>query len=74
MSAKQKKQKKLNDLDANDCRWPIGDPRQDDFHFCAAPKELGRPYCAHHCALSFDNTKLNRRSEPRPLLPIRQAA
>ena len=29
----------------NDCRWPIGDPKHPDFHFCGAPKLPGRPYC-----------------------------
>ena len=30
--SKALKQKTLNDLEANDCRWPIGDPRHPDFH------------------------------------------
>ncbi len=35
------------------CRWPIGDPREDDFRFCGvATADLAakRPYCfIHHC-------------------------
>ncbi|MBB4200856.1 hypothetical protein CCR94_16100 [Rhodoblastus sphagnicola] len=36
----------LNDLTATSCRWPIGDPRSEDFGFCGAPKAIGdQPYC-----------------------------
>lgn len=35
------------------CKWPIGDPRKPDFHFCEAPALEGKPYCAQHCALAF---------------------
>ena len=30
------------------CRWPIGDPRQADFHFCGKPKRAGQSYCQEH--------------------------
>lgn len=52
--------KTLNDLQAHDCRWPIGDPRHAGFHFCGAPQATGRPYCEHHWSMSFDAAK------PRP--------
>jgi len=32
----------------NDCRWPIGDPTPDDFHFCGQSCGPGKSYCAHH--------------------------
>ena len=35
------------------CAWPIGDPGEEDFHFCAARAEPGRPYCAKHCAIAY---------------------
>ena len=53
MSKKVGKLKTLETLEAHECRWPIGDPRQEGFHFCGAPKTLGRPYCAHHWEMSF---------------------
>lgn len=31
------------------CRWPIGDPRERDFHFCGNAPRAGSPYCAGHC-------------------------
>lgn len=39
------------DLTNGTCRWPIGTPGTEAFHFCGAPGanlEAGRPYCAHH--------------------------
>jgi GcrA cell cycle regulator len=32
------------------CRWPIGDPTHDDFHYCCRPALIGSPYCEHHRA------------------------
>lgn len=32
-----------------ECVWPIGDPRDPDFHFCGAEtKEYNGSYCAEH--------------------------
>ncbi len=67
------KTKTLADLEADDCRWPIGDPRQAGFHFCGAQKEEGRPYCVAHWAISFVPSR-SRHQPPAPPLPIRQAA
>jgi GcrA cell cycle regulator len=53
MSKIAKTIKTVATLEANDCRWPIGDPRHADFHFCGAQKSAGRPYCEHHWHLSF---------------------
>jgi len=53
MSEKKNKYKTLLELEAGDCRWPVGDPRHDGFHFCGAPQVLGRPYCITHWPLSF---------------------
>jgi hypothetical protein len=71
--AKVKAVKTVANIEAGECRWPFGDPRHDDFHFCAAAQVPGRPYCAAHAALSFEAAK-SKSSTPRPLLPIRQAA
>ena len=37
----------------NECRWPIGDPREAGFHFCGERQADGRPYCAQHWAMAF---------------------
>lgn len=45
--------KSIVDLSAHTCRWPIGDPREPDFHFCGAPALPGKPYCAEHAAIAY---------------------
>ena len=40
-------------LKPNQCRWPIGDPDSEDFHFCGAPVFVGKPYCYEHCKQAY---------------------
>jgi GcrA cell cycle regulator len=47
------KPKTLLELENYDCRWPIGDPKQPNFHFCGGPNLPGRPYCEHHWRMAF---------------------
>ncbi len=35
------------------CLWPIGDPGDQDFHFCGEPAVAGKPYCGEHCARAY---------------------
>ena len=35
------------------CKWPQGDPGDEDFHFCGAPAVEGKPYCPDHCARAY---------------------
>jgi GcrA cell cycle regulator len=37
------------DLEPGDCRWPIGDPRESEFHFCGGKALPGLSYCEGHC-------------------------
>jgi len=46
----------IMDLKLNTCRWPIGDPTDEDFHFCGATTVVGKPYCAEHCAMAFSGS------------------
>lgn len=43
----------LTDLSAATCRWPIGDPKHEDFRFCGKPVAAGKPYCGEHCAVAY---------------------
>ena len=47
----------LVDLNMRTCRWPIGDPKDPDFHFCGKEAELGKPYCEEHLAQAFVGIK-----------------
>ena len=35
-------------LTSGTCRWPIGDPRADDFCFCGHTPQHGSSYCEYH--------------------------
>lgn len=44
---------KLADLDSHTCRWPIGDPRDDNFCFCGRHVKSGQTYCEEHAAIAY---------------------
>ncbi|MCQ2915127.1 MAG: GcrA family cell cycle regulator [Alphaproteobacteria bacterium] len=47
----------MNDLTRTSCRWPFGDPKEEDFHFCGKECLPDKPYCAEHCAIAYDTSK-----------------
>ena len=48
-------------LDETKCRWPIGDPGDEDFHFCGRHSESGVPYCEHHSSIAYQPAQSRRR-------------
>jgi GcrA cell cycle regulator len=40
--------KQIWELGLNECRFPIGEPRSEEFGFCAEPTPIESSYCAHH--------------------------
>ncbi len=52
----------LTELTERTCKWPIGDPLQDDFHFCGNDAGDGSPYCKYHARLAFQPSAERRRS------------
>lgn len=50
---------RLVDLDSHTCRWPIGDPRDEDFCFCGKKVRAGQTYCDEHSTMAY--VKANRR-------------
>lgn len=43
----------LVDIGKVECRWPLGDPTQEDFAYCGLPIARGHAYCAGHCRLAY---------------------
>lgn len=43
----------LTDLDNHTCRWPLGDPKDDNFHFCGKKIRIGQTYCEEHSAMAY---------------------
>lgn len=46
----------LSALKPNQCRWPIGDPDSENFHFCGEQVFVGKPYCYEHCKQAYQFT------------------
>jgi GcrA cell cycle regulator len=49
------------------CKWPIGDPRDKDFHFCGKAAHGNLPYCAEHAAIAYQPPG-KRRDEERTII------
>jgi GcrA cell cycle regulator len=45
------------------CRWPIGDPSAEDFHFCGRKKCGTLPYCEHHARMAYQPVQARRREK-----------
>lgn len=43
----------MANLKPNQCRWPIGDPDSEHFHFCGESVFVGKPYCYEHCKQAY---------------------
>lgn len=43
------------------CKWPIGDPSTDDFHFCGHKNFNSLPYCEYHSRLAYQPVTDRRR-------------
>ncbi|MCX5497764.1 GcrA cell cycle regulator [Kaistia dalseonensis] len=43
------------------CKWPIGDPNTDGFHFCGCNSKIGVPYCDYHARIAYQPVHDRRR-------------
>jgi GcrA cell cycle regulator len=50
----------LLDLTERMCKWPIGDPRDDDFSFCGLGIRPGTPYCPAHASMAYQTSSRGR--------------
>lgn len=56
---------KMEELTAGMCKWPEGEPDQEDFRFCGQPAIEGKPYCAVHCARAYVKSTRDRVQNPQ---------
>ena len=54
----------LLELTERTCKWPIGDPTEESFHFCGLQAIPGKPYCEHHVTIAFQ--PMSNRRDRRP--------
>lgn len=43
----------MMELKPRECRWPLGDPREENFGFCGGVSVPGLPYCAEHAKVAY---------------------
>lgn len=43
----------IGSLTERTCKWPIGDPRDREFHFCGHDSVPGFSYCQYHAAVAY---------------------
>jgi GcrA cell cycle regulator len=51
------------------CKWPIGHPGDQDFHFCGAKSAPGHPYCAEHASIAYQERSSKRDRRARSSAP-----
>ena len=51
----------IMNLTETTCRWPMGEPGTDSFHFCGGKSNPGAPYCAHHARIAYQPVQDRRR-------------
>lgn len=52
---------KMDELEGRMCRWPIGDPQDDDFVFCGHNIAEGSPYCEGHSKMAYQVSSRSRK-------------
>jgi GcrA cell cycle regulator len=45
------------------CKWPVGDPGIDGFHFCCRRSDTGIPYCGYHARMAYQPVSDRRREK-----------
>lgn len=52
----------LTELTERTCKWPVGDPLADDFHFCGCEAAESSPYCKFHAKMAYQPVSERRRA------------
>jgi GcrA cell cycle regulator len=55
----------LTELTERTCKWPVGDPLTDEFHFCGCESPDASPYCNYHAKLAYQPVHDRRRAAAR---------
>jgi GcrA cell cycle regulator len=45
------------------CKWPLGDPGDESFHFCARRSDTGIPYCGYHARVAYQPVSERKREK-----------
>lgn len=62
----------IETLKESHCKWPIGDPAEDDFHFCGRGRHGDGVYCEFHAAKAYQPARRSaRKKEQKQLISYR---
>jgi GcrA cell cycle regulator len=64
----------LLDLKESMCRWPVGDPQDDGFHFCGQKHADGLPYCERHARVAFQPVQRRRQAQSQVQVQLQKMA
>jgi GcrA cell cycle regulator len=53
----------IEKLTERTCKWPIGDPGHEDFHFCGHDSLESAPYCEYHAGVAYQTPEPRRRAK-----------
>ena len=53
----------LLQLSEKTCKWPIGDPLLEDFHFCGHEANESAPYCKFHAKRAYHTIDRKKKSD-----------
>lgn len=56
------RQLRLDDLTERTCKWPNGDPLEENFNFCGNDAAQAGPYCKYHARIAFQPAAERRRN------------
>ena len=56
----KEERKTLLQLTEKTCKWPIGDPSEEEFHFCGRGPAPSMPYCEHHARIAYQPVRERR--------------
>lgn len=51
----------LTELTERTCKWPVGDPLKEDFHFCGCDSNEASPYCNFHRKMAYQPVNERRK-------------
>lgn len=53
--------KTMMELRESMCKWPMGDPKSEEFRFCGCKAVESLPYCEHHAMIAYQNVSKRRK-------------
>ena len=58
----------MKDLTNKTCKWPIGDPQEDDFKFCGAKSDTEESsYCEFHTKMAYRTNYVSRSQKQKEM-------